>query len=390
MTWSVDLCDNWERIGQLQDTAFRFNAVERFNEVGEWTLTFPDQSPSWSSYTDDEGFQQLFTPRHVDTIRLVEDRVVRFAGFVAETSAGSGGVERVYDASGVHWEMSGPDLWDLLRRRVAFPQPSQGNPSLWSSAHDLNSGQASTVLASYLSDNLGAGAVADRQIAGFSVVDTTTGPSWSWSARLQPVYELARRILEDGELTIRWTVGFDGAITATVKATTDLSSSVILSDQADLVSVRSRQVPYRSTWVVVGGDGTGTGRTFRVASRAELTGLDRRERFIDSSSLDEAAEVQLLATSNLRLDSTTWVVSGEPGDLVTTEYGFGRSVFPGDKVTIQTAGQRFTVPVASISYQITEERQVIRPLLGDSTPDVLKALMRRLDRLERGGDNRIA
>jgi ReqiPepy6 Gp37-like protein len=387
--WSVDLCQGWLRIGQLQGDAFEFRGVARDNELGEWTLTFPVDAPSWSHYINVAGDVVAYNPRDVDTVRLVEDGELRFPGFVGEPSQGTGASERIMGPSGVRWSMSGPDIWDILRRRIAFPQPSQATPSSWATSHDVNSGQASTVLATYLSDNLGPTALAARQIPGLTIVDTSAGPTSTWSARCQSVYELARRILADSSLTIRWSVAFDGDVTATIRQPSDFSEVHVLSDQDDLTRVRSRRVPARSTWVLAGGDGTGTGRTFRV-STSGVSGLNRRERFVSVSSLSEDAEVQSRATAELALDAETWVVSGEVADSVTERIGFGRTVFCGDKVTIQTQAQRFVVPVASIAYHISAERQVIRPTLGEAVPDPLAALRRRLDRIERQGDNGIS
>ena len=387
--WSVDLCAGWARIGQLQNDAFAFNGVERFNELGEWTLEFPDAAPAWSWYDDDDGVSVAYTPRDVDTIRLVEDGVVRYAGFVAEPSQGNGGVERKYDVAGVRWSMGGPDIWDLLRRRLAFPVPATATPSSWASSHDVNTGVASTVLANYFADNLGSTALAARQITGFSVVDGTVGASGTWSARLQTLYELARRILADAELTIRWTVSVTGGITASIQAPRNLSESVVLSDQDDLTQIHTRSFPVKSTWVLAGGDGEGTGRIFASAD-AGVSGLDRRERFVNASSLTENYEVQAIAAANQRVDAETWMATGEIADAVTERLGFGRTIFVGDKVTIQATGQRFTIPITSIAWSVTPERQVVRPTLGESTPDALKGLLKDVADLEARTENEIA
>jgi hypothetical protein len=253
----------------------------------------------------------------------------------------------------------------------------------------VNTGVASTVLASYLNDNLGSTALTDRVVAGFSVTDGLVGMSGTWSARLQPVYELARRILDDGELTIRFTVTSAGAVVAAIRQPRDLSETIVLSDQADLISVRSRFIPARSTWVVAGGDGTGTGRTFRTADSGAV-GADRRERFVDVSSLNQTSEVQATASTNVRLDADTWVVTAEVADAVTDAVGFGRSVFVGDKVSVETSGERFTLPVNAVGWHLDADRQVVRPTLGEGIPDALKGLIKDVANLAARFDNRIA
>lgn len=387
--WTVDLCRDGMRIGELSGDAYAFGGLERFREPGEWSLSFPENAPSWSSYTNTAGFVVPYGPRHVESVRLVENGFLRYAGYVSEISTGTGGAERLLDANGAHWTLSGPDLWDLLNRRVAFPAPETATPSSWAADHDVNTGVASTVLASYLSDNLGATAIADRRVTGFTINDTFVGDSGTWSARLQPLADLAKRILEDADINLRFVAGFDGSVTAIIDIPRDLSDLFVLSDQGDLTSVKFRSVPPRSTWVVAGGDGTGTGRTFRT-SDSGVVGDDRRERFVDVSSLNQASEVQATATANRRIDAATWVVSGVISTALTDDLGIGRTVFVGDKLAIETNGVRYTVPVTSIAWSVTAERQTVTAALGDATPDALRGLLRDVADLAGRFDNNIA
>jgi hypothetical protein len=108
------------------------------------------------------------------------------------------------------------------------------------------------------------------------------------------------------------------------------------------------------------------------------------------SSLTEDDEVQAAATANRRLDAATWMATGTVADSVTERIGFGRRVFPGDKITIQAAGRRYVLPVAQVAWHVTPERQVVTPTLGEAVPDALKGLLRDVANLQARTENAIA
>src|SRR5690606_30467643 len=118
----------------------------------------------------------------------------------------------------------------------------------WAVPHDVRSGQASTVLAGYLADNVGVSALSARRVTGFSVVDTTVGDSSDWSARLQPLDELTRRLCADAVtasdrvgpgMVCRLSADKDGQIVARLELARDVSERYLLSDKGDdFTSVR--------------------------------------------------------------------------------------------------------------------------------------------------------
>jgi hypothetical protein len=371
--WSIDLCQAWERIGTVD--AYEFTGVTRNHELGEWTLSCAAGSVEWGTFEGDDG-TETWRPEDVDTIRLVEGRTIRYAGYVGAptgASSGTGGLDRVQALDGERLTWSGPDLWDVLERRLAYPDPSSGPP--WAVAHDERSGLASTALAGYLADNLGNTAVADRQVPGFAVIDGNVGPSGEWSARLQTLGALTRRICQDAGITCRLTVSFEGEITATITEGRDLSDTWTLSDQGDLVSIVTREVPETVTAVIAGGQGEGTARVFRAADKGD-TGEARREVFSDQSALAASSEVQLAANAVNAAGSATWSVQAETTDETAALLAVGVDVQIGDRVAAIVAGRRFVVPITAATFEVTADRQVVRPTLGTAVPDELTGLIR--------------
>jgi hypothetical protein len=362
-TFSVELCQQWNRIAVLStDDAYEFHGVTRRLENGEWALTFPEGAGAWEGYR----------PTDVDTVVLVEDGARRYFGYVAQVSEGQGGVERVRDVSGDRWMLSGPDLWYALESRLAFPDPTESSPSSWLVSHDERTDIASTVLAGYLNDNLGGSALEDRA-ADFNAIDTVTGEIGSWSVRLQTLAEVAKRICGDADLIVHMSIDTNGLLIVRVEQPRDLSETKLLSDKADFTRLITRNVPARSTWVLAGGQGEGTGRVFRRSFTGE-TGTLRREKFTDQSSLTTGDEVLRSARAHRRNDAATWFVSVEVSDVAAQSLGFGRSVFVGEKVTIEVDGQRHVVPVQSIAWEITSQRQQVHATLGTAAPDLLRGL----------------
>src|SRR5690606_38314368 len=152
-------------IGYLDEdaSAFTFNGEIRLLDLGKWTLSISDAAISWSDIeaTDELGatVTRPATPEDVTEIRLVDGNRIAYPGLVRPSQQGGfGGLTASLDADGWRWTWTGVDLWFVLLARLAFPDPTNTEGS-WSVSHDVRSGQASTVLAEYLTNNLGTGAL---------------------------------------------------------------------------------------------------------------------------------------------------------------------------------------------------------------------------------------
>ena len=90
-TFTIDLCVGWAKIGEA--VAGTFDGVIRDLAVGEWRL---------SGMVDAVDLQGSYSLADVDTVRVVRDATIVFAGQGAPVAAGgAGGLEPVDAAGGL-------------------------------------------------------------------------------------------------------------------------------------------------------------------------------------------------------------------------------------------------------------------------------------------------
>lgn len=359
--FSIDLCRNWSRIAEAPTAVF--DGVIRNLAAGEWRLT---------GAVDAVTFEGAYTLPDVDTIRVVRDTEIVYAGYVAPVTSGVGGLTIVATGTGQQFTLTGADAWSVLASRVAYPTPTTGPP--WANSWDIRTGVASTVAAGYITANTGGGTTADRQIPGLTAVDGAVGASGSWSARLQPLDQLVARVCRDGGITCRLSVDYAGAVTATLRSPNDRHATVVISDQGGLTKIEHVRLPASATYVIAGGQGNLTARTFATAGTA--TGVARREAFSDQSSLSTLAEVQQAATTAQAGAAASLTVRAEVTDTGAAGLRYLHEYDIGDTIAIEIGYVRYPVPIESITIHVSVERSVIRPVLGAAAPDLVTGLIR--------------
>lgn len=369
--WRVDLCVGWERVATC--IAHHFTGTQRRNQAGSFVLEASPVGATSGGVFDSELNEYVsFDPRDIDTIRLVGGNRILFGGYVKGDNGGFY-VER--DDQGERWRWTGEDAWWLLRGRLAFPNPAVA--SGWAVSHDVRTGIASTILTQYLNDNMGASALAARQVPMFQVDDEVIGASLSFSARLQTLEELAQRLAAAGGFEVLPDIGFDGTVTILLSAARDLSGIVVFSDKGDLLSSRARFQQREATYTLSAGTGEGTARLFRTADTG-ATGASRREQLSDVSSLEEAGEVQADADTHNALAAERFAITSElTAALANIAIGFGLRL--GDKLGISIDGRRYVLPIEAVTFDVGPGSQLMTPQFGDAIPDELTALLRKVD-----------
>lgn len=372
---TIDLCVAWVKVAECVDGVF--DGVIRNLAAGEWRL---------AGAVDALEFGGGFELADVDTVRIVRDSSVVFAGYVSPVVSGVGGLDVVKSSSGDQFTLTGQDAWSVLASRLVWPTPAMVPP--WTDSWDLRTGVASTAAAGYILSNAGNLALADRQIPGLTVVDGAVGVSGSWSGRLQPLDQHVARICKEGGIVCRLAVDFTGALQVTLGSPTDRSTTVVLSDQGDLTKIQTIEAPESTTFVVTGGQGALNARTFTTAGTA--TGAARREVFSDQSSLSTAAELQQSAAATLAFAAATLTVRAEVADTAALRFQYLTDYNIGDTVSVEIEDVRYPVVVESVTVHVATDRAVIRPVLGDASPNLVTGLIRDVANLASRFDTQIA
>lgn len=373
--YSIDLCVGWVKVAEAP--AAVFDGVIRNLILGEWRLT---------GSVDAISFQGSYDLADVDTIRVVRDNDIVYSGYVAPVASGVGGLHVVQGTDGERFTLTGADAWSVLSSRVAYPSPLTGPP--WAASWDIRTGVASTVAAGYLTANTGGGTTADRQIPGLTVIDGAVGTAGSWSARLQPLDQLIARVCRDGGITCRLAVNYAGALTVRLVAPNDRRATVVVSDQGDLTNLEHVRVPSSATFVIAGGQGLLTSRTFATSGTA--TGIARREVFSDQTSLSTLAEVQQAANTVQALAAATLTVRAQITDAAAAGLRYLFDYDIGDTISVEVEDIRYPVVIGSVTVHVSPERQVIRPVLGDATPDLVVGLIRDIADLQSRFDTQVS
>lgn len=374
--FSIDLCANWVRITEALGGTF--DGVVRNLASGEWTLSGMVAALS--------TFKAGYTLTDVDTVRVVQDSTIVFAGYVRPVSGSAGGLQIVKTRDGEQYTLSGPDAWAVPGSRVAYPTPATAPP--WADAWDVRTGLASTVAAGYVLSNAGNLATVDRQIPGLTVIDGSAGITSTWSARLQPLDELVIRICRDGGLVCRLVMAFTGALQMAIGAPRDRRATTVLSDQGDLTNIKRQIIPASANFVVAGGQGLLTARTFATSGVA--TGAARRESFSNQSSLSTPAEVQQSAATAVALGASTLTITAEVTEAAAARVQYLVDYDVGDTIAVEINQVRYPVVVESARIHLSPERSVIRPVFGNAAPNLLAGLIRDVSNLQSRFDTQIA
>jgi hypothetical protein len=358
--WTINLCD--DQFVRLHEVgAGSFSGVQRVNEAGQWRVDM----------IAGELAEELIPD--VKTVLVVDGSTVRYAGYVARLGAAGGGALLAQSGDQRRIVFEGRDVWELLARRVVFPDPTTG--AFDTDAYDVRSGVASTVAAEFIEANVGIAALPDRQVAGVSVFDPQVGVSGTWSGRLQPLDRFVGEICETGNIVC--VAGVDAAFEPrfTLRAPVDRSNTVVFSDIGDLSESSKGWIPALASTVIAAGQGEGTSRDFAVAG-GTVAGLERVELVTEQTNATTTAQLGLIAEAIRRDEGAQFVIEGAISDQAARQYPAGVAYQLGDRVGFNIGPSRVPVRVTSVTTTVNAERSVQLPVFGRWTPDRLQGLRR--------------
>lgn len=358
------------RIGQVDDfTSLELNL--KFNDVSSWQLVVDGASPAVGMLTDARG------------VIVVRDGVTLLSGPVlGKQQTLAGGRETV--------TFNGADDTVWLARRLALPSAAPYTAA----AYDTATGPAETVLRGYVDRNLGASAVAARQLTYFTQpASAGIGSTVTGNARFDNLLALLQSLaLAGGDLGFRIVQSGTG-LTFDVYQPVDRSSTAVFSiPLGNLAAYDLKTSAPALDYVVVAGQGTGTGRVFvEGGDSASLTTYGRIEFFQDRRDTPDTTVLTQARDETLAANKPVTSLSLTPVD--TASVTFGRDYNLGDKVTVAVAGQTVRDVVRQVNLKLSASTsELLTPTVGTpgatnpAVPALFAALRqqsRRITNLER-------
>lgn len=258
----------------------------------------------------------------------------------------------------------GPDDTFVLTTRIALPVPS--GPPYSSSAYDVRTGVASTIIRQYVDVNAGPGAVVQRQVAGLALAaDPGIGTTVTGRARFHWLIELAQSLAQTGG-----GLGFRVVQVGTTRQfqvyqPADKTATAIFSRDLDNLAGHEYSLAAAgANYVYAGGGGVGTARTIVEGQDSQsVVDWDRVETFLDRRDTTDPTELQQAITDELAARAQQADIRLSPVD--TEGLAFGTDYGLGDKVTAVID----TVPLRDLIRQVNitltaADGEVVEPAVG--------------------------
>ena len=274
--------ENKQNIAQLE--AFTsFTCVRRYNLAGTWLIN--GSVESLSILTNKMG------------ILVRRDGKDFFSGEVSEFS----------DLSGLEMTVNGFSDEDQLAGELAYPVPA-GAP--YNVDYDVRTGIAETVMKEYVNLNVGPGSIADRRISGLTIeTDFARGESVTGRARFDNLLTLINSLATQGKVGFR-VLGMEYQI----YIPEDKSGWIVFSKElGTLGSYVYKEKRGKANYVIAGGSGTGSSRTFiGIANSESVLRWGRREKFLDKSNSSSVEELSASASEELDKDGDEISLTFQP------------------------------------------------------------------------------
>jgi hypothetical protein len=274
--------ENKQSIAQLESFS-SFSCIRRFNLAGTWVIA--GSTDSLAGLTKKMG---ILVRRNGQDF---------FSGVVSEFE----------DKSGLEMSVNGFSDEDLLVGALAYPIPS-GAP--YTVDYDVRSGVAETVMKQFVNLNVGPGAIPSRKIPGLLIeTDSGRGTTVTGRARFDILLDLLNSLATQGKVGYRvLNSEFQ------VYKPQDKSGWIVFSKElGTLGSYVYKEKRGKANYVIAGGSGTGSSRTFiEVANSQSVIGWGRREKFIDKSNTSSAAELVAAATEEIETNGDEVSLTFQP------------------------------------------------------------------------------
>ena len=362
---------SFARIGQLlpTDGLATFKATLKFNNVGSWEISIPEVS---------KAADLLRTPgAGLICTNNVTGQVLFSGPTVAAVNEKQAGVP-----FGV-WAIRGATDGIILGEHLCYPTPSTADVTLQTSAYDVATGVASTVMYGYVQRNIGSSAPAARKITGLSLAaDAGLGSTVTGSARFDNLGEYLTTLATVSTPQLGFDVKQSGSgIQFSVYQPSDKTATVRMDTANGTLQKTTYGYGYGSTRAIVAGQGVGTARTFQevttsASTAAESTWSRRVEKFVDQRNTNDATQLSQAGLDELASGGTITSLSVVPSSDTTMavfkDWGLG------DKVSVVVGSQQVSATVSAITLAIGTDGLRVGATVGDPNGfDFESVLMKR-------------
>lgn len=354
-----------ERVGQiLPADLVGFKAVLRFNNVGSWEITLPHDH-SVGSILREPGSGIIVTGPN---------------GVILSGPTTSATNSKTPDDPDGTWLIKGVDDSIILGERLAYPTPTSADVAAQTTANDIRTGVASTVIYEYVDANIGPMAPVEREVPGLAMaVDPIVGSTVYGSARFDILGELISGLASvDG-------LGFDikqvdGTLEFSVFQPVDRTAYIRMDVKNNTLA--KTEYAYGShglSRAIVAGKGTSVDRLFVEVTSTESLAAEtlwgrRIESFIDERNTEDANELSQAGKEALAESGTTLTsIDVVPSSDLTMTYGSDWDL--GDLVTVDVGGQEVAALVTTVSMTIGEDGVRVGATVGNPTGVDYEALV---------------
>lgn len=360
------------RRGLVRPEELNFELTDTFNNVGTWKMTLQAEHPM---------AEVLRTPG--SGIVVSGPNGVLFSGPTIKPEFASTASD---PAGTVSFEGVGDSV--VLADMLAFPQPSNPDPTTQTLSHDVRNGVVETIMHGYVNANVGPGAPLARRKANLAMgTDGLRGPTIKKSARFPVLGNLLNELAVLADLGFRVVQRGTGLKFETY-AITDRSKSVRLDVRNNtLAGQRVTFAPPGVTRTIVAGQGDLTERQFVYRDTPESLAAEsewgrRIERFIDQRQTDDVAELQRAGDEALA-ESGFSQVSVQAVPMEDSAMQFGTDWFMGDRVGVVVEDREYVSVVTGYVLKIDASGVRIGAVLGDVEKfDRAAAMSKRVQSVE--------
>ncbi|WP_067201126.1 Gp37-like protein [Microbacterium sp. XT11] len=361
--------------------------VARDNDIGSWELRLPDTvlDETTGEWIPHAAARELRKEGAGLVVTSVVDGVPQTLLSGPMTSA-------TFEADGNdltgRWAFSGVSDAVLLADALAFPQPSNADPTTQTAANDTRSGAAESLLRQYVAYNICVTHAPAGRVTGLRSRLTLDGPDQARGAtltkspRFQNLLELCQEIAFAGGLSFD-IVQVGTELRFRVWRPEDRSKLIRMDMENDLLkSVTYGYGAASTTVAIVAGKGEGTQRLIVSRTSTDATDSETRwgrriERFVDQRNAEQASELEQKGDEAVKEGAAT--ASGlraTPTDADTMLYL--RDWNKGDLVSVVVEGQEVKSPVSEAALGVSGSVVTIVATLGEASAfDVDAASQRR-------------